>query len=57
MKDQKIPNFVLNKTGTDGVKLYLLRAGPFTDKDAAEAAEKKVKAMGLSPKLVEVEAP
>lgn len=57
MKDQKIPNYVLNKTGADGVKLYLLRAGPFADKDAAEAAEKKVKAMGLSPRLVEVEAP
>jgi DedD protein len=57
MKDQKIPNFVLNKTGADGVKLFLLRAGPFADKDAAEAAEKKVKAMGLSPRLVELEAP
>ena len=57
MKDQKIPNYVLNKTGADGVKLYVLRAGPFTDKDAAEAAEKKVKAMGLSPRLVEVGAP
>jgi DedD protein len=57
MKDQKIPNYVINKTGADGVKLYVLRAGPFTDKDAAEAAEKKVKAMGLSPRLVEVGAP
>ena len=57
MKDQKIPNYVLNKTGTDGAKLYVLRAGPFADKDAAEAAEKKVRAMGLSPRLVEVGAP
>jgi DedD protein len=57
MKDQKIPNYVLNKTSADGTKLYVLRAGPFTDKDAAEAAEKKVKAMGLSPRLVEVGAP
>lgn len=57
MKDQKIPNYVINKTGSDGVKLYVLRAGPFTDKDAAEAAEKKVKSMGLSPRLVEVGAP
>ena len=57
MKDQKIPNYVINKTGADGVKLYVLRAGPFADKDAAEAAEKKVKAMGLSPRLVEVGAP
>ena len=57
MKDQKIPNYVLNKTAADGTKLYVLRAGPFVDKDAAEAAEKKVKAMGLSPRLVEVGAP
>ncbi|MBU3603010.1 SPOR domain-containing protein [Polynucleobacter sp. AP-Kaivos-20-H2] len=53
LKDQKIPNYVLNKTGSDGIKLYLLRAGPYTDKDAAEAAEKKIKAMGLTPRLVE----
>jgi DedD protein len=57
MKDQKIPNYVINKTGADGSKLYVLRAGPFVDKDAAEAAEKKVKEMGLSPRLVEVGAP
>ena len=53
LKDQKIPNYVLNKTGSDGARLYVLRAGPYTDKDAAEAAEKKIKAMGLSPRLVE----
>jgi DedD protein len=53
LKDQKIPNYVINKTGSDGAKLYVLRAGPYTDKDAAEAAEKKIKAMGLSPRLVE----
>jgi DedD protein len=53
LKDQKIPNYVLNKTSSDGAKLYVLRAGPYTDKDAAEAAEKKIKAMGLSPRLVE----
>jgi DedD protein len=57
MKEQKIPNYVINKTGADGIKLYVLRAGPFVDKDAAEAAEKKVKEMGLSPRLVEVGAP
>jgi len=53
LKEQKIPNHVLNKNGTDGTKLYVLRAGPYTDKDTAEAAEKKIKAMGLSPRLVE----
>jgi DedD protein len=53
LKDQKIPNYVLTKTGSDGTKLFVLRAGPYTDKDAAETAEKKIKAMGLSPRLVE----
>ena len=54
MKEQKIPNYTLNKTGADGVKLHLLRAGPFSSKEAADAAEKKLKAMGLSPRVVEV---
>ena len=54
LKEQKIPNFVLNRTGTDGSKLYALRAGPFADKETAEAAEKKIKAMGLTPRIVEV---
>jgi DedD protein len=53
LKEQKIPNYVLNKNGSDGTKLFILRAGPYTDKDTAEAAEKKIKAMGLSPRLVE----
>jgi DedD protein len=54
LKEQKIPNYVLNRTGTDGTKLYALRAGPFADKEAAEAAEKKIKAIGLTPRIVEV---
>ena len=53
LKSQKIPSYVLNKTGTDGSKMFLVRAGPYTDKDAAEAAEKKIKAMGLTPRIVE----
>jgi len=54
LKEQKIPNYVLNRTGPDGTKLYALRAGPFADKETAEAAEKKIKAMGLTPRVVEV---
>jgi DedD protein len=54
LKEQKIPNYVLNRTGTDGAKLIALRAGPFPDKETAEAAEKKIKAMGLTPRVVEV---
>jgi DedD protein len=53
LKEQKIPNYVLNKNASDGTKLYVLRAGPYADKDSAEVAEKKIKAMGLSPRLVE----
>ena len=53
LKEQKIPNYVLNRTGSDGSKLYALRAGPFPDKETAEAAEKKIKAMGLTPRIVE----
>jgi DedD protein len=53
LKEQKIPNYVLNKNSSDGTKLFVLRAGPYTDKDTAEATEKKIKAMGLSPRLVE----
>ena len=53
LKNQNIPSYTLNKAGADGGKIFLVRAGPFTDKDAAEAAEKKIKAMGLSPRLVE----
>ena len=54
LKEQKIPNYVLNRTGADGSKLYALRAGPFPDRETAEAAEKKIKAMGLTPRVVEV---
>ena len=57
MKEQKIPNYVIHKTSAEGTKLFVLRAGPFTDKELAEAAEKKVKAMGLTPRLVELGAP
>ena len=53
LKNQNIPNYILNKTGADGGKMFLVRAGPFADKDAAEAAEKKIKAMGLTPRLAE----
>lgn len=57
LKEQKIPNYVLNRTSADGTKLFALRAGPFADREAAESAEKKIKAMGLTPRIVEVSKP
>jgi DedD protein len=57
LKEQKIPNYVLNRTSADGTKLFALRAGPFADREAAESAEKKIRAMGLTPRIVEVSKP
>jgi len=57
LKEQKIPNYVLNRSSADGTKLFALRAGPFADREAAESAEKKIKAMGLTPRIVEVGKP
>ncbi len=53
LKASKVPAYVEKKTLADGERI-LLRAGPFTDRDAAEAADKKVKAVGLTSKVVEL---
>jgi DedD protein len=44
LKEFKIPYTVKTKTKGDGTKLIGFTAGPFADRDAAEAAEKKIKA-------------
>jgi DedD protein len=31
----------------------LLRAGPFGEREAAESAEKRIRSLGLSPRIVE----
>jgi DedD protein len=33
--------------------LYLLRSGPYADKAQAEAADKKIRRVGLTPKIIE----
>lgn len=53
LKASKIPAYVEKKALADGDRI-LLRAGPFPDRDAAEAADKKVKAVGLTSKVVEL---
>ena len=53
LKEQKVASHLDTKTNKEGVKLYLLRSGPYADKASAEAAEKKIRYVGLSPKLVE----
>ena len=53
LKDSKIPYAVYTKTKSDGVKQTAFRAGPFTDKDVAEAALKKIKPLNPTAKIVE----
>jgi DedD protein len=53
LKEQKINTYVEFKTNKEGVKLHLLRSGPYSDKASADAAEKKIRYVGLSPKVIE----
>ena len=53
LNEQKVSTYVDIRPGKDGGKLHLLRSGPYSDRAAAEAAEKKIKYVGLSPKIIE----
>lgn len=53
LTEQKVSTYVDHKTNKEGVKLHYLRSGPYGDRAAAEAAEKKIKFVGLSPKIIE----
>lgn len=53
LKEQKVSTYLDTKNNKEGVKLYLLRSGPYADKASADAAEKKIRYVGLSPKIVE----
>ncbi|QWD79066.1 SPOR domain-containing protein [Polynucleobacter sp. MWH-Spelu-300-X4] len=53
LKEQKVSTYLDTKNNKEGVKLYLLRSGPYADKAAADAVEKKIRYVGLSPKIVE----
>jgi DedD protein len=53
LTEQKVSSYIEIKMNKEGVKLHLLRSGPYADKASAEAAEKKIKYVGLSPKIVE----
>ncbi len=52
LKASKVPAYLEKKVMADGERI-LLRAGPFSDRDAADAADKRVRAAGLSSKVVE----
>ena len=52
LKESKVPAYVEKKMLADGER-NLLRAGPFPSRDAADAADKKIRAIGLTSKIVE----
>ncbi|WP_064575943.1 SPOR domain-containing protein [Cupriavidus gilardii] len=53
LKANKVPAYIERKALADGERI-LLRAGPFSDRDAADAAEKRVRAAGLTARVVEL---
>ena len=53
LKEQKVATYLDTKTNKEGAKWYLLRSGPYADKASADVAEKKIRYVGLSPKIVE----
>lgn len=53
LTEQKVSSYIEIRTNKEGVKLHLLRSGPYEDKASAEAAEKKIKYVGLNPKIIE----
>lgn len=52
LKASKVPAYVEKKVLADGERI-LLRAGPFSDREAADAADKRVRAVGLTSRVVE----
>lgn len=53
LKASKVPAYIEKKTLADGERI-LLRAGPFTDRATADAADKRVRDAGLASKVVEM---
>jgi len=58
LKELKIPSYIIErKKESDGTTLYLLRAGPYTNKDDAQAAVKKMADLEVTPKIIEMKTP
>jgi len=52
LKLVNVPSYMV-KGNVDGRELYLLRAGPFPDRNSAEAASKKIRDAGLTAMVAE----
>jgi len=53
LKAEKVPGYIEHKKVPEKGDLALLRAGPFSDRAAAESAQKRAEQIGLTPKLVQ----
>ena len=51
-----IPNYIQQKNNADGSSLFVLQAGPYSERDTAEEAEMKIRNLGMNPRIVHVDA-
>jgi len=58
LKELNISSYVIErKKESDGTFLYLLRSGPYTSRDDAQAVVKKMAELELAPKIIEMKTP
>jgi DedD protein len=58
LKDLKISSYIVErKKEAEGGTLYLLRAGPFPNREDAQLAVKKMSELELTPKIIEMKTP
>ena len=58
LKELKISSYVIErKKEAEGTTLYLLRAGPYTSREDAQAAVKKMADLEVTPKIIEMKTP
>ena len=58
LKELKISSYVIErKKEAEGTTLYLLRSGPYTSKEDAQAAVKKMAELEVTPKIIEMKTP
>jgi len=58
LKELKISSYIIErKKDAEGTTLYLLRAGPYTSREDAQAAVKKMADLEVTPKIIEMKTP
>ncbi|BDW11189.1 hypothetical protein PSHI8_12710 [Polynucleobacter sp. SHI8] len=58
LKELKLSSYVIErKKEAEGTTLYLLRSGPYTSREDAQAAVKKMAELEVTPKIIEMKTP